>query len=223
MHIEATAVLAGQPILQIRKLLKRMGSREHCSPQFIEKVLDVDAATAVEVLRMLNEHGYVEQVPGDSPDEWWRTTVKGNALAQASAAPAVTRATAARALDAFLQRVREVNADDDLAYVVERVILFGSYLSEAQKVNDVDVAVQVQRRSDDDAHFRCQCSERVARALDRGRVFSSFMDQVLWPQSEIYHLLKSGSRVIKLHDAELEAPLLAQGLTRIVYPEEMQG
>ena len=49
------------------------------------------------------------------------------------------------------------------------------------------------------------------------------MDQVLWPQSEIYYLLKSGSRVIKLHDAELEAPLLAQGLTRIVYPEEAQG
>ena len=50
-----------------------------------------------------------------------------------------------------------------------------------------------------------------------------FMDQVLWPQLEIYHLLKSGSRVIKLHDAEVEAPLLALGLTRIIYPEEMQG
>lgn len=223
MHIEATAVLAGQPILAIRELLKRAGSREHGSSQFIEQVLNVDAATAVEVLRTLREHGYVEQAAGDSPDEWWRTTVKGNALAQASAAPAVTRATAARALDDLLQRVREVNADDDLAYVVERVILFGSYLSEAQKVNDVDVAVQVRRRSDDDAHFRRQCSERVSRALDRGRVFSSFLNQVLWPQSEIYHLLKSGSRVIKLHDAEVKAPLLALGLTRIIYPEEMQG
>ena len=42
---------------------------------------------------------------------------------------------------------------------------------------------------------------------------------MLWPQLEIVQLLKSGSRVLSLHDAELEAPLLEQAVTRVIYPE----
>ena len=55
----------------------------------------------------------------------------------------MARATAARAVDALMERVRQINADENLAYVVERVILFGSYLGDAPTVNDVDVAVQL--------------------------------------------------------------------------------
>ncbi len=55
----------------------------------------------------------------------------------------MARATADRAVSALLQRVRQVNADEDVAYVVERMILFASYLGDAPTVSDVDVAVQL--------------------------------------------------------------------------------
>lgn len=224
MHIDARDVLAGQPILKIRKLFKQARSCGHGTQQLIMDVLQVDESTAAGVLCTLIDHGYVEPWEEHVFGRTWRTTMKGNALAQASAAPPVRRATAARALDAFLQRVRQINGANELPYIVERVILFGSYLGEAETVNDVDVAVQLRRRYDDDARFQRQCSARVRHALDQGRRFNNGTEQVLWPHLEIYHLLKSGSRVIKIHDAELEALLLAQGLTRVVYPpaEETQ-
>src|SRR4051794_32850685 len=219
MHIDAQAVFAGQPILQIRKLLRRARARSRFTQRLIADVLGVDGATAAVVLRSLFENGYIERPKGATTDGEWRTTVKGNALAQASAGLPVTRATAGRAIDGLLQRVRQINAAEEFAYVVEQVILFGSYLGDAPTVNDVDVALQLRRRSDDDARYLRQSSERIAYALDQGRVFRNITERVMWPRLEICLLLKSGSRVIKLHDAELEASLLRQGPTRVVYPE----
>jgi predicted nucleotidyltransferase len=167
----------------------------------------------------MSKDGYLERDEDGISGARWRTTIKGNALAQASAAAAVSRKTADRAVGALLERVRQVNTDEKLAYIVEQVILFGSYLGDAPKVNDVDVAVQLRRRSDDDAQFLRQCSKRVQQALRDGRVFRSSVEQVLWPQLEIARMLKSGSRVLSLHDAELEALLLEQPSTRVIYPE----
>ena len=71
-----------------------------------------------------------------------RMAVKGNVLAQASAASPVTQA----------------------------VILFGSYVGDDETVNNVDVAVQLRRRSDNARLFLRQCCERVLHALGQGRI-----------------------------------------------------
>jgi hypothetical protein len=188
-----------------------------CTQQLVEQVLGVDGTTAAAVLRSLIEEEYLECDDQDTAGARWRTTIRGNALAQASAAAPVTRATAARAVDALLHRVRQINADEELPYVVEQVILFGSYLGDGPTVNDVDVAVRLRRRSADDVHFQRQCRERVRRARSGGRTFRSTIDQVLWPQLEIMRILKSGSRVLSLHDAELETELLLAGAMDVVY------
>ncbi len=57
----------------------------------------------------------------------------------------------------------------------------------------------------------------MQKALSEGRVFRSITEQVLWPQLEIVRILKSGSRVLSLHDAELEAPLLEQERANVMY------
>jgi DNA-binding IclR family transcriptional regulator len=90
MHIDAYAVLVGQPILQIRKVLRRARDAGHCTQQLVEEMLDVDRATAAAVLRSLIEDGYLER-DDDSDGAGWRTTMRANALAQASAAAPLTR------------------------------------------------------------------------------------------------------------------------------------
>ena len=108
-------MLAGQPILQIRKVLRRARDTGHCTQRLVEEVLNADQVTAAAVLRSLIDDGYLERDDGDRSSSWWRMTVKGNALAQASAASPVARATAARAVDALMERVRQINADENLA------------------------------------------------------------------------------------------------------------
>jgi hypothetical protein len=126
-------------------------------------------------------------------------------------------------VDALLQRVRQVNADDELPYVVEQVILFGSYLGDGARVNDVDVAVRLRRRSADEGRSQRQYRERVRQARRDGRMFHSTIEQVLWPQLEVMRMLKSGSRVLSLHDAELETELLMAGPMVVVYSNDTEA
>lgn len=96
----------------------------------------------------------------------------------------------------LLARVKAVNARQDLAYRVESVVVFGSYLSKAKRVNDLDVAVELKRRSTDDVTWERLCNASHERAAAAGRRFRNVVEQVGWPQLEVLGILKNRSRTI---------------------------
>jgi hypothetical protein len=214
MHIDAQSTLYGRSILEIRKLL-RAGDTGTWGRQLVTRVLGVDGARADELLRALASDSYIE--PDSDAGQRWHNTIKGNALAHASTTAPLKRATAERNLEAFLERVKHVNADRIFAYVVETVILFGSLLGDTPTVNDVDLAVQLRPRCNDSKQFRAVCEQRINAALDEGRTFSNISEHVAWPQTEVVRFLKGRSRVLNVHDADLEQQLLAQVPTCVIY------
>ena len=46
MRIDVKTMLAGQPILQIRKVLRRARDTGHCTQRLVEEVLNADQVTA---------------------------------------------------------------------------------------------------------------------------------------------------------------------------------
>src|SRR6266550_1979535 len=62
---------------------------------------------------------------------WYELTDEGMRFAQATAAGPLSRATAERKLREFMARVEQVNESDEFAFRVVRVVLFGSYLTDA--------------------------------------------------------------------------------------------
>lgn len=79
----------------------------------------------------LEAQGYTEQAPERNQKQYWCNTIKANAPANASAARPVKRATADKALAQFMERVKQVNHDPCFLYRVVKVVLFGSYLTDA--------------------------------------------------------------------------------------------
>ena len=81
-------------------------------------------------MRAFEAAGYVE--PGGlahgAGDDWWATTVKGNALANASFGKPISRATATRLLGQVIERARAYNADPAPLLTVTEIVVFGSYL-----------------------------------------------------------------------------------------------
>lgn len=130
----------------------------------------------------------------------YETTIRGNALGMAKASKPVTRASAGSVLRGLLSRVKAVNDRQDLAYKVESVVVFGSYLSEAKRVNDLDVAVELKPRSTDDATWERLCNASHERAAVAGRRFRNVVEQVGWPQLEVLGILKNRSRTISFCD-----------------------
>ena len=92
--------------------------------------------------------GYVEAA-STKDGRSYKRSLAGSTLAQASAAQPLQRGTAQRKLAAFLARVRRVNEDDYYLYRVKKVLVFGSYLSAAARINDIDVAIELVHRWQD--------------------------------------------------------------------------
>ncbi|SIN22291.1 Uncharacterised protein [Mycobacteroides abscessus subsp. abscessus] len=99
-----------------------------------------DGRSTFEIASALTQEGWLEldhvSVGGES---WWKATISGNALAQASFRRPITRATADKHVREVVDRARAFNADPaHLAQIVE-VVVFGSYLDPTSAdLGDVD-------------------------------------------------------------------------------------
>jgi hypothetical protein len=207
MRISSPDRVAGQPVLQIRKLL-RLGEDYVWGQKHVEIFLGVDATTAEQVLKMLDAEGYIERDQSRPKDVAWINTIKGNALAHASAARPVKRATAERDLNAFLSRVQQVNVSSQYACVVKTVVLFGSYVSSAPSVSGVDLALELVARREDREGTNIARQQRGASAKEEGRAYKSSIDTLLWPWQGVWRFLQAHSRIISLYNLPDEEGLL---------------
>jgi hypothetical protein len=93
---------------------------------------------------------------------------------------------------------------------VESVVVFGSYLSGAKRLNDLDIAVELRAKWHDNASFQNYRNASLDRARARRRRFRNLMEEVCWPQLEVVSILKNRSRTISF--CEWNSLLLMEGL-----------
>jgi len=202
VRIEPEEKIAGHPALSIRRFMQRIGD----SPwglDAIQAALGVSPTESKKVAGRLAEVGLIERVGGS-----WRKTVKGNALAHASAARPLTRASADAKLKKFMERVATANRDERLAYRIQKVIVFGSFLTGRERINDIDIAIFVApRHVDADLQEKLE-DDRIAEARRTGRRFNNVMEEIMWPKREVVQILKSRSRALSIHSLEDEARVL---------------
>jgi hypothetical protein len=127
-------------------------------------------------------------------------TPKGETFANVSAAKPIHRKTAERVLAAFLERVNAVNATSEYLYRVSEVILFGSMLSDADCVGNVNVAVNLESKAKQETQLQKWCEARRRAAQATGRSFPTILEEAYWPMAEVYLQLKGKSHSLKLSE-----------------------
>lgn len=219
MRISSDARIADHPILEVRRLLQ-LGQARHFNQDDVEKVLSLKKKAAKQFIQTLANEGYIVRDVEWPDDELWNNTEKGNALANASAAKPIKRATADKLYQQFLERVKLINAADEYAYKIKKVILFGSYLGDSSDVGDIDLAIELELRSDDPDTRSEMMAQRVRVAEEAGREFASTWQRLSWPTQEIFLLLKARSRAISLHYIEDDILKRPETIQKVVYPLE---
>lgn len=201
MRLSKDQIVAGYPALAVRAFLRRC---QFCTivPATVAYALKTGAAEAAQFLRELDSLGLIEATEYPPMDEAaaYEVTSRGHAFANASAAKPVLRTTAESALQQFMERLQLVNASSEYVYRVSSAVLFGSMLSEAERLGDVDIAVELSPKVDEEADFRRWCDRRRHAALETGRHFGSTFDWVVWPKTEIFHVLRARARTLSLHE-----------------------
>jgi len=179
----------------------------------VQELLGIDAPEAEQAVASLEVMNYVERSPGTG--RRWRNTSAGNRVAGVSSAPPLKRETVQKNLDAFLERVREVNANERFLYRVERVILFGPFLAkDIDRVKNADVAIELEPKNVDREQQEEQEEAKRREADGAGKRFKSYADQRQFPKTEVRDFLKGRSRAIALYDIE---PWIATRPHRVLF------
>lgn len=201
MRISKAEMIAGHPALTVRGLLRRYRVFDIDAGVVVHE-LGIDESEASELLLALESLGLIESAEspraGDSPA--YSLTIAGNALANASAAKPIRRSTGELALSQFMTRLDRFNGRDEYVYRVISAVLFGSMLSDAERLGDVDIAIELEARVSDEQRFHKRCDERRKLEARRGTHFRNTMDWVVWPRTETFRALQARSRALSLHE-----------------------
>jgi len=115
MRIDAKGAVGQYPALLVPTALRSLRQRLQWKLPDLEAAAGLRAGSGRSLLKALRDQGLITA----------DVTQAGMTRASASAAKAVTRATAERALPQFLERVAEVNQNPYYLAKVVRVVLFG--------------------------------------------------------------------------------------------------
>jgi hypothetical protein len=199
------ARIAGFPAVQIRRLMRETVGRT-ISLRCVREAFQCSESTAASVLVDLQCEGLVVQV-----QDHLEPSMKGSAIAQATAAKPLVYSTAERLVSGVVERARLINADDDWAYRVAMLVAFDSFVAGAKRPNDADVACRFKPRWQGAAQDSAQELRRAAR----GRRFRNTWEWAAWPKLEVLCFLKSRARGLSVQ--ELDDWILKQENHSIVY------
>lgn len=211
MHINTNDAICGINILSVRNFLRASGRVQRWRTEYVASFLKLDEVQSGELLVELEKRGYVEKEGLHGGEQYWHNTIRGNSLGSASATKPYKRKTAEKALMEFMKRVQTVNASPYYLYKVAAVILFGSYLTEAPEVSDVDIALKIVSKEENSELRGLQLEKRRADLEKSGKRFNSIVDWAGAAEIEVWNFLKSRSRVISMHVATEELLELVGG------------
>lgn len=214
MRLNSSEEISGIPVLHIRKLLRR-GRRSMWGKTFVEHVLKINSDQSQQLISELIYQKIIVYAKERDDEKLYELTVKGNAFANATAAKAITRETADRTISQLLERVKKINNDSYYLYNVKKVVVFGSYLSDIERINDIDIAVELAPKEQNLKLREKLFKQRRHEAMRDGKAFRSIIDELGWPEIEVRKFLKSRSRSLSFH--LIQDPILEQTESKTIF------
>jgi predicted nucleotidyltransferase len=164
----------------------------HISNEAVQAELAMKPEAAHDFLNQLVVIGLIKEYGRHNGHLLFELTCHGQNFANASASKPIHRKTADHVLAEFMQRMERVNATSEYLYRVDTAILFGSMLSDVERLGDVDVAVNLEPKVRDEVAFKEWQMARRRAAQIGGRSFSSHVAWLYWPKEEVCKQLEQG-------------------------------
>jgi predicted nucleotidyltransferase len=185
MRIARGQTIAGLPAVQVRNFL-RWARVNEVSARQVSARLGASRAEAATILAELKKNGFVER-----KGRGWEVSDLGCRLCAAKAIKPLSRAQAEDLVAEVLRRVEIIREEEQFLYEVERLGVFGSYLSDVSDLGDVDLAVKMRRKPTVPWE---QCEQFIEQAKAEGKIFRSIVEEVCWPELSANAFLRQGLR-----------------------------
>lgn len=189
MRIEKHQLIAGLPPKEVRRFM-REAAGFIIRPRTVVEVLGFSQNDARQLLQKLQSEGLLAV-----KEDYWLATERGHALAMATAARPLRRVTAQRLMEEVVERARIINVDNEFAYRVQRLVVFGSFLAGAERPNDVDIGCSLAARFGGEKQRVLEDERRKKKGW-----FMNTSECAAWPKVEVLKKLKSGSRGLSVQE-----------------------
>lgn len=143
MHLTPDSLLFGvSPAILIDCAQQLHIANRPCSFSDFCTALGAPEAEAKPVLEQMTAAGFMDT--GEPPEQLFLPTEKLSQLALASISGGIARKEADKLLQTVLLKIDEVNANpEEFPYVVECLVVFGSYLGTKPVLGDLDLGVEL--------------------------------------------------------------------------------
>jgi hypothetical protein len=147
------------------------------------------------VLAALQREGYLSFCGQDPPFmDRWEVTGLGSRLAATRIGAPITRDRADQTVDQLIAAARNVNADD-LAYNVERLLVFGSWVNGTEELGDIDVVADLRKRVIEGRDLERESRRRLRARKQQAHL----LEDLGYPTTEVYRRLRDVSPYVSLH------------------------
>jgi predicted nucleotidyltransferase len=198
MRISRTDKVAGQPIKRVRHFLRCL-REEAWSRVAIAEFFGVSPKNADAIIKVMLTSKIIERSPpekGDRGTAFYTCGEHGRRLRNALLLKPLTRAKAETLVQEFLRRLAEVNADQDLLYVVTQVRIFGSYIESRDDLGDIDLAIEIRPKLREGVDW---IDQLLARASKSNKRFRSYLDRLTYAYREVLQALKAKCPYLTFH------------------------
>ena len=189
MRLDWNERIAGFTMMEVRDAVRRLANDTQAPT--VASVLGIAPDAAAALVAELFNRGWIE----DAGRGYVRTTVAGNAVAQAKKLKPISRAQADKLFEAVVTAASEVNDDERYAHSVTKLGVFGSYLGHAEELGDLDIACELAPRwqTGDASDYNRVCARSNAAFPPTRRLGA--LELLLWPEQVVRAKLKVNSRV----------------------------
>jgi hypothetical protein len=198
MRLDPNEMVAGVPLIKVRHLMRQM-----CVslPRDLIAVSrqSVAECTGADIADALVEAGYLAiRDKAHSKRGEYTVTELGITLSCGSFIKRISRAKAKTIVERMLKRAEAINADSDLIYWIAELRAFGSFITDAPDLGDIDIAVSLMFKKENGSLVEAN----KARAKRSGRTSMSILEECSFGYHEIYRLLKARSPYISLQSLD---------------------
>jgi hypothetical protein len=227
MRVDWSQSLEGVTVLQLRNILRRLSFVDtEFGATFIAEGLTRQKlasgrqakAVSLKILAGLVTSGLAEPI---SNSRNFVLTDTGASLRAARATKRISRTRAERAVAKLVERAKAVNADPLYLHDIAELAVYGSYITDAPDLGDIDVSVRLKARWTPQSGLLREGTERelmVERFEAERPPPPSFHKKAWWrswPEAHLMRSLKTDSAMVIVYSHDLEEMGCAH---RIIFP-----
>jgi predicted transcriptional regulator len=199
MRLDRNEIIGGQPIRRVRDFI-RMNRDARPAPSEVISFFKTNRVTARAIIDAMMNQGLITRAAPEAWDrrkEVYTVTDLGVRFAAARLLKPISRAKADGIVSDLLARVEAINTRDDVTHFVGEVRAFGSYITDAPDVGDIDLAISFLAKPPPIGHDFIEW--HLERAQQSGCVLSSYIEMLFYSENEVRRLVKGRNQYVSIH------------------------